>query len=193
MFTRVTINGVVYSANPCYGSLGLSKQEWAYVNMGQEKPIPCQLLCILNIPEDPIEDIVLSGSIIDEKGIYFLAHTSHTGLEDVGTPSYAMETDVVHNDEGTLAHADQKLIHRLSKSHEKSPGEWLPSTLEHKPSCLLVDAKSIVGPCIAIPDILADSEMDFFVLREVKAWHNLFIEEAKMASSKPRTKRRRIN
>ena len=178
LYTKVVVDGVSYSCNPCYGSLGYAKQDWAFVNMGSD-PIPCQLLLAVEVPVDPVNNVVLSGSVIDEAGIYFLAHACQTHLTETGVPSYDTERGDNWN-EGTLAHADQKMIHRLPKSHELSTGEWVPATAGNEATIILVDSRSIVGPCVAIPDLLCEnSDNEFFVLRSASDWHELFLREAR--------------
>ena len=180
VFAKTNIGGTNYASSPCHGSLRYSKQDWAFVNMGSEsEPIPCQLLVALQVPEDPTADVVLSGTRINEAGTYFLAHACQSHLTDKGIPPYETDRSTGWN-EGSLAHADQRLIHRMPKSREVTPGNWTVAKHGEEASCVLVDAKAVLGPCIAIPDLLSDnSENDFFILRSASDWHNLFLQEAK--------------
>ena len=190
VYTKVVVDGVSYSCNPCYGSLGYAKQDWAFVNMGSGSPIPCQLLLSIEVPVDPVNNVVLSGSLIDEAGTYFLAHACQTHLTETGVPSYDTERGDNWN-EGTLAHADQKLVHRLPKSAELESGEWVPATAQNEATIILIDSKSIVGPCVAIPDLLCEnSQNEFFVLRSASDWHELFLREAKDHYKNPERNRR---
>ena len=167
-------DGDTYKANPCYGKRKISRQEWAYVDMGRDGIIPCQLLCLIEVLDKPASAINLHGSIIDEPGKYCLVHTAHVPLADEGVPPYHGP----NQNEGTLAHIDQKLIHRVPKS-SFSNGEWIFADEENPPSVIFVDAKSIVGPCVAVPDILsANSANEFFVLKSVDTWASLFEESA---------------
>ena len=144
------------------------------MDMGRDGIIPCQLLCLIEVLDKPASAINLHGSIIDEPGKYCLVHTAHVPLADEGVPPYHGP----NQNEGTLAHIDQKLIHRVPKS-SFSNGEWIFADEENPPSVIFVDAKSIVGPCVAVPDILsANSANEFFVLKSVDTWASLFEESA---------------
>ena len=167
-------DGVKYRANPCYGSRKISRQEWAYVDMGKDGTIACQLLCFIEVPDKPASTINLHGSVIDEPGKYCLVHAAHVPLAEEGVPPYHGP----NQNEGTLAHIDQKLIHRIPKSSLQN-GEWVFANDQNPPSVLFVDAKSIVGPCVAIPDILSpNSANEFFVLKPANTWASLFEESA---------------
>ncbi len=167
-------NGETYRANPCYGEAKISRQEWAYVDMGRDGIIPCHLLCLMDIPEKPTTTIDLNGSVIDESGKYFLVHAAHVPLAEEGMPPY----DGSHQNEGTLAHIDQKLIHRVPKSSFRA-GEWIFADHQNPAAMLFVDAKSITGPCVAVPDILSNnSANEFFVLKPMSTWASLFEKSA---------------
>ena len=167
-------DGETYRANPCYGSRKISRQEWAYVDMGNDGIIPCQLLCLMEVPEKPTSPIKLHGSVIDEAGKYFLVHAAHVPLSEEGVPPY----NGPNQNEGTLAHIDQKLLHRVPKSSFQN-GSWVFANHQNPPSVLFVDIKSIVGPCAAIPDILSPNpQNEFFVLQPVSTWASLFEESA---------------
>ena len=167
-------DGDTYKANPCYGKRKISRQEWAYVDMGRDGIIPCQLLCLIEVLEKPGVTVNLHGSVIDEPGKYCLVHTAHVPLTNEGVPPY----EGPNQNEGTLAHIDQKLIHRIPKSSFKN-GQWIFADDQNPPSVLFVDAKSIVGPCVAIPDILSpNSANEFFVLKPVDTWASLFENSA---------------
>ena len=141
---------------------------------GGEGIIPCHLLCIFDIPEKPYKSIILNGSVIDEAGKYFLAHSSLVKLEETGPPPYKG----TNQNEGTLAHIDQKIVHRVPKG-SLAGGEWVAASQSHPPSFLFVDAKSLEGPCIGVPDILSpNSANEFFLLRPVNTWATLFEESA---------------
>ena len=178
LYSRVLISGQAYNANPSATQSCESKQEWAYVNMGHDGVVPCQLLCVLNIPENPQEVIHMNNSVIDAKGTFFLVHTALTAVRETGESPYYTD----NQNEGTLAHVDQRLVHRIPKGHLSSGpgGSWKRATSLYPATTLFVDAKSIVSPCLAIPDILSDdSENDFFIIRAVKDWAGLFEEEAR--------------
>ena len=175
IYATLKKDGQVYRANPCYGSTKISRQDWALVDMGGEGIIPCHLLCIFDIPEKPYKSIILNGSVIDEAGKYFLAHSSLVKLEETGPSPY----EGTNQNEGTLAHIDQKIVHRVPKG-SLADGEWVAASQSHPPSFLFVDAKSLEGPCIAVPDILSpnNSANEFFLLRPVNTWATLFEESA---------------
>ena len=174
-YSSLQKDGEKYRANPCYGSRKLSRQEWAYVDMGNDGIIPCHLLCIIDIQDKPSGLIALNGSVIDEPGKYFLVHPAHVPLSEEGESPYPGE----NQNEGTLAHIDQKLLHRVPKSCLKD-GKWIYADQLNPPSILFVDAKSIVGPCVAIPDLLSpNSTTEFFVLKQVSAWASLFEKSAR--------------
>ncbi len=167
-------DGQTYRANPCYGSSKTSRQDWAYVDMGRDGSIPCQLLCLLDIVEKPRRTILLNGSAVDEAGKYFLVQSSLVPLTENGPTPYTGN----NQNEGTLAHIDQKIVHRIPKS-SFSNGKWVPADSSRPPSLLFVDAKSIQGPCIAVPDVLSpNSANEFFILRPVDTWSLLFEESA---------------
>ena len=70
VFTKLSRQGHPFSANPNFGKSGLSKQDWALVDMeGQD--VPCHLLCIVDIPEKPSKAIHLNGSLVTEGGLTF--------------------------------------------------------------------------------------------------------------------------
>ena len=178
VYGRVVIEGQAYNANPSANDSGQAKQEWGYVNMGPDGVVPCQLLCALEISEKPSSDIVLNNSRIDDTGVYFLVHAAHSELTETG-PSPYQEENAENQNEGTLAHVDQKLVHRIPKSHFDGR-DWIPANAKLSPAILLVDSRSIVSPCIAVPDVLSDnSRNDFFFIRPVSEWAGLFEKEAK--------------
>ena len=83
-----------------------------------------------------------------------------------------------NQNEGTLAHIDQKIVHRTPKSSFRD-GTWVSANSSCPPSFLFVDAKSIEGPCIAVPDVLSpNSANEFFILCPVNEWSSLFEDSA---------------
>ena len=159
----------------------------AYVHMesqeGKNEMIPSHLLVFFELKEDPVQDIWLNGSIINQKGIYAYIHPGHSHLKDEGFPLYPG----THNDEGTRAHTHQKLIHWIPKSHKKADGDWVRADKDNPPSPMAVLVGTISCPCLAVPDILAeqgDQPTDFFILKPVNTWGSLFEDEAKEFLSK---------
>jgi hypothetical protein len=75
IYSCLVINGNPYCAHPCYGRMFRRKQDWEFVDMGEDGTVPNHLLCIINIPKKPIQLINLNGTIVDGKGCYFLTHT----------------------------------------------------------------------------------------------------------------------
>ena len=174
LYATLKKDGQTYKANPCYGSSKISRQDWAYVHMGHDGIVPCQLLCVLDIPEKPTRTIFLNGSAVDEAGKYFIVHSSLVPLTESGPAPYPGK----NQNEGTLAHIDQKIVHRIPKSSFRD-GTWVSADSSCPPSFLFVDAKSIEGPCIAVPDVLSpNSANEFFILRPVNEWSSLFEESA---------------
>jgi hypothetical protein len=106
------------------------KQDWAFVDMGEDGIVPNHLLCIINVPKKPIRPINLNGSKVDEKGCYFLTHSGISCLEEEGVPPNAG----THQNEGTLAHVDQRLAHRVPKSHLTTETEWVNASFDNPPS-----------------------------------------------------------
>ncbi len=177
VYGRATILGQTYNANPSANVAKQAKQEWGYVDMGDDGVVPCQLLCVLRINDKPTSDIILNNSRIDEPGAYFIAHVALSALTESGPSLHEDYKD--NQDEGTLAHVDQKLIHRIPKAHYDGK-QWRSANHDHPPSLLFVDTRSIVSPCIAFPDILCEnSKNEFFFIRPVAEWASLFEEEAK--------------
>ena len=174
LYATLKKDGQTYRANPCYGSSKISRQDWAYIDMGRDGSVPCQLLCVIDIPEKPRRTIYLNGSAVDEAGKYFLVHSSLVPLTETGPSPYTGQ----NQDEGTLAHIDQKIVHRIPKSCFTG-GAWVPADPSRPPSFLFVDAKSVQGPCIAVPDLLCPNPTnEFFILRPVNTWSSLFEESA---------------
>jgi hypothetical protein len=138
------------------------KQDWAFVDMDEDGILPIHLLCIINIPKKPVRPINLNGTIVDEKCCYFLTHAGISCLTEEGVPPYKG----TNQNEGTLAHIDQRLVHRVPKSHLKTESEWVLNVSIENPSLLLLlGTKSIVGLCIALPDILGpDADNEYFTL-----------------------------
>ncbi len=135
-----------------------NKQEWGYVDMGKDGIVPCQLLCVIEIPVKPSKNILLNNSCIDGPGVYFIVHMALSSLTEDG-PSHYYD----NQNEGTLAHVDQKLLHRIPKAHWDGT-KWVAATPACPASLFFVDTKSIVSPCIAFPDILSQNiENDFFL------------------------------
>ncbi len=177
VYGRATILGQTYNANPSANVAKDAKQEWGYVDMGDDGVVPCQLLCVLRVNDKPTSNIVMNNSRIDEPGAYFIAHVALSALTESGPSPHEHYKD--NQDEGTLAHVDQKLLHRIPKGHYDGK-QWRAANHDHPPSLLFVDTRSIVSPCIAFPDILSqNSENEFFFIRPVAEWASLFEEEAK--------------
>ena len=187
MFSRLSLNNEFYAANPCHGSSGLSKQDWGRVKMSvgrKTETFPCQFLLFFEMTAAPTSSIELNGSSMHSEGIYALVHASHQSLKETGKPPYA-KGDMEHNNEGTLAHADQLLIHRVTKSHLDSRGEWVPASTANEASVMIVPVEAIVGPCIGIPDILcSNSRNEYLVLVPVSEWAAKFEEMALKENSR---------
>jgi hypothetical protein len=168
-------NGQSYSANPCYGSGGEAKQHWAYVKYEDYGLVPSHLLCVIEIEDKPTTDIEWNGSVVDERGYYFVVNSALSSPTCTGDPGYVG----THNDEGTLAHVDQKIMHRIPKAHREGNGNWVKANNSQPPTLLLVDSKSVHGPCIAFPDILCrESQYDYYFIAPWNTWGGLFIQEA---------------
>lgn len=186
VYTKYSHKGVVYSACPIYGRKGLSKQHWALVDMGGHGLVPHHLLCVLHIPLDPEKPTDFGTVKLEKAGYYFVTHAAHQEMTDTGIPQYALKEDGSKPDdnfnEGTRAHADQHLVHLISKSHRKASGAWVPATIELPPTLLLVSPDSIVGPCLGFPN--PDTEpglvepFEFFFLRPSSQWSSIFQQYA---------------
>ena len=94
LYATLKKGGQTYKANPCYGSSKISRQDWAYVDMGHDGIVPCHLLCVLDIPEKPRRTIFLNGSAVDEAGKYFLVHSSLVPLTESGPAPYAARKEI---------------------------------------------------------------------------------------------------
>ncbi len=174
VYGRAVLGGQVYNANPSANAEEQSKQEWGYVDMGEDGIVPCQLLCVIEIPVKPSKNILLNNSCIDGPGVYFIVHMALSSLTEDG-PSHYYD----NQNEGTLAHVDQKLLHRIPKAHWDGT-KWVAATPTCPASLFFVDTKSIVSPCIAFPDILSQNmENEFFFIRPVTEWGLLFEKEAR--------------
>ena len=148
IYSKAVLDDIPYTANPRHGA-ELWKHEWAYFNIGGQC-IACQLLCFIDVPCRPSRPANLNGSVIDERGSYAYVHCVHDELRDSGKTPYGPSD----NDEGSLAHADQKIVHRMPKSHRKVDGNWVPATENDKATPLVLPLQSIIGPCLAVPDLM---------------------------------------
>jgi hypothetical protein len=54
IYSRIVVNGNPYCAHPCYGRMFRRKQDWAFVDMGEDGIVPNHLLCIIDIPKKPL-------------------------------------------------------------------------------------------------------------------------------------------
>ena len=130
--------------------------------------VPCHLLCIVDIPEKPSKAIHLNGSLVTEGGAHFLVHCALSGMTDAGASLWG-------GAQGTLAHADQRLMHRIQKGHSSNRRNWVPATSTHPPSLLLVSPKTVVGPCVGFPDLHHHNNYcDWFFLRPRSDWAAIF-------------------
>ncbi len=136
LYGRVTINGQTYNANPSANRAEEAKQEWGYVDMGDDGVVPCQLLCVLRIDDKPSSDIIMNNSRIDEPGAYFIAHVALSALTESGPPPSEDYKD--NQNEGTLAHVDQKLLHRIPKAHYDGKQWRAANTMSHPPFFLWI-------------------------------------------------------
>lgn len=198
VFTKYRHNGVTYSACPSYGTSGISKQHWALVDMGEYGLVPNHLLCVLHIPEKPSRTIDLGTTKIDQEGYFFVVHTAHEAMRDDGIPAYAQADNgtamEAHFDEGTRAHADQHLVHIMSKSHQDETGEWIEARRGFPPTLLVISPDSISGQCVGFPNPDKDPKFtepyEFFFLRPTCEWGSIFesygVEFMKAKPKKPR-------
>ena len=138
VYSRTTVDEITYTANPRHGGKKTCKHEWAYFNIGNES-IACQLLCLLVIPKKPSRRVHINGSVVDEAGRYAYVHCVNEELKDSGDTPYGPS----ENQEGSLAHADQKLVHRMPKSHRNAEGKWVPATADKPPTPLLLPLQSL--------------------------------------------------
>ena len=173
--TKVTWKGLTYSCHPKYGKERLPKQDWAFIAFENSPHYPCHLLCAITIPENPLSTIFLNGTKIDKEGVYFLVHTVISPLIDEGAAPYAAD-GVPDQNEGTRAHVDQHLVHRIPKSHWEGEDSWVAASAALPPTLFFVPVESLDGPCVAYPNIDdADGEMnDWYFLRPVDEWPILF-------------------
>ena len=171
IFTKLTRQDHAFSANPSFGTTGLSKQDWALVNMEGEE-VPCHLLCLVEIPETPCPPINLNGSLVGEAGPHFLVHCAISHMKETGSALWG-------GDQGTLAHVDQRLVHRIPKGHLDTNSDWVGASDGQPPSLLLVSPKELAGPCVGFPDLdLDSSNCDWFFLRPRSEWASIFQEVA---------------
>ena len=114
--------------------------------------------------------------MIDERGSYAYVHCVHDELRDSGKTPYGPSD----NDEGSLAHADQKIVHRMPKSHRKVDGNWVPATENDKATPLVLPLQSIIGPCLAVPDLMCKNYYlnKYLMLRPVHEWGDYLAKEA---------------
>jgi hypothetical protein len=73
VFGQARIDDHRYYCDPLHGRKRAQKQNWAFVNF-EGKIYPCQLLCLISIPEQPEKEINLNGTVIDGAGKYFIVH-----------------------------------------------------------------------------------------------------------------------
>jgi hypothetical protein len=176
LFGKTTRNGTSFSCCPSYGSQGLAKQDWCFMEMEDGDVAPFHLLIIFYLPESPEQPCSINGNYISEKGYYALGHFAFQSLTDTGESLYPGE----NSNEGNRAHVDQYLVHRIPKWHrsdDQSPGR--PSSREFPPTISVISCDCIEGPCVAFPDIVsADPQNLFYFMKPVSKWGELFIEEA---------------
>ena len=188
LHNNVTFSGVEYSCNPRYGMNQLSKQDWALVQFkdehGGQVSVPCHLLCALTLPTEPSAPIELNASFVEEKGVYLLVHSATSEMKDSGPPPY-QTADENSSMEGTRAHVDQHLIHKMSKAHyTEGLGGWESATTLLPPSLLLVPLDSLDGPCVGYPDLdnPVNGNNDFYFLSPVEEWPLIFEQCAREAA-----------
>jgi hypothetical protein len=176
LFGKTRRKGISFSCCPSYGSQGLAKQDWCFMEMEDGDVTPFHLLLIFFLPESPEQSIYINGNEISEKGYYALGHFAFQTLTDTGESLYPGE----NSNEGNRAHVDQYLVHRMPKWHlsdDRSPGR--PSSRAFPPTISIISCDCIEGPCVAFPDIVsADPDNLFYFLKPVSKWGQLFIEEA---------------
>ena len=173
VYSSTTREGTMFRANPQFANGCEPKQEWALVEQPRGGPIPHQLLCILKMSRKPKRPVWMNGSVIDNEGFYAIAHSAVDSLRSEGTPLLGCQ-------EGTLAHVDQDLIHRIPKAHYGDEG-WVPATNCLPPSILFVPCDSIAGVVTGFPDLMQDQEpaTDYFFIRPHSEWADAFVERAK--------------
>jgi hypothetical protein len=168
VYTR-TLRGqgaVMYHANPCHGRHKLAKQHWAYVDLsdgdgGTTTTYPCQMLCFLEIAEDPTEPVVFDcGTKIVRKGFYALVHRGATVIEDKsprGTCTrkegqsweYAIDAGYMEGwEHGSLAEPNQKIIHTMYKAMVRDAAVVGGKRL----AVLAVPCDSIKKPLVGVRD-----------------------------------------
>ena len=173
--TKVSWNGFTYYCHPKCGKYSLPKQHWAFIAFEKSANYPCHLLCAITIPEKPSSSIIHNETKIEKEGVYFLVHSVISPLCDEGPAPYSTH-EVADQNEGTRAHVDQYLIHRIPKSHLRGGDSWVPATAALCPTLFFVPAESLDGPCVAYPNVdgADGGKIDWYFLRPVEEWPSLF-------------------
>ena len=149
-------HGVKFTANPCYSREQAGRQNWALVKQQNGEQTPYHLLCFFELEVRPLEAVELNGTVVANKGHYAFAHCIEGPLREKGGPPFPGMYKDDHNDGhdwGTLAHPDQKLIHRSSKVHFDG-SNWVRCDKTHPPTLQVIPCDSIAGPLVGFPDIL---------------------------------------
>ena len=196
--------GVRYAANPCFGTKGAARQNWALLNYGSKGgEVACHLLVFFHLPSKPRQPIRLNSSIVSAAGHYVCCHVLPCQL-DMGRRETAEDMNYYE-----LAHPDQRLIFRCQKwdvradRHGENPEyNRIFSKDRIVPSLRFESCECISGPIIAIPDFHKE-EMEghhnhvYYILRQHREWASDFAAYAKdhqmRGGSKAGPRRRLVN
>ena len=196
-------DGVRYAANPCFGTKGAARQNWALLNYGSTGgEVACHLLVFFHLPSKPRQPIRLNSSIVSAAGHYVCCHVLPCQL-DMGRRETADDMNYYE-----LAHPDQRLIFRCQKwdvradRHGENPEyNRIFSKDRIVPSLRFESCECISGPIIAIPDFHKE-EMEgqhnhvYYILRQHREWASDFAAYAKdqmRGDSKAGPRRRLVN
>lgn len=190
--------GVNYQANPEYGEEKASRQHWGLVissatragRFYKDEEIPMHFQCILHInkkPRNPIE--FDAGSKINSSGYFIIAHTLNKALHT----GYDTEWEWNH---GTLAEANQKLIHIARKQKVEMESQRMGGGVRRRVNrpktrnaIVAVDVHRVKGPIVGIRDPNDRKETSsmhgnpvvgyYYFFHGQSAWSRLFVDAAR--------------
>jgi hypothetical protein len=174
---------VKFQANPDYGQTKLPRQHWAIMEKRLAKKgggyniedIPVHLQCIIHVDQKPEQQITFDlGTVVGDKGYYFLAHMIDRELKDSG-PHREPDDDWGEDwDYGTLAENNQHLIHIAVKRKVIDPDKPVRDAL------IAIPIGDIKGTLVGVldPNHTELEKKFYYFISNCSSWADIFIHVA---------------